>query len=170
MSREESMDVRSAQPGDLDGLLDLLDELDTFYDSPTSDARQQRAAQITAALFAADPPARALVAEDGGRLVAMASYSFLWPAAGATTSLWCKELFVSASHRRRGLGRQLLRALSRIASDRSCSRVEWTTERGNSEAIAFYDALGAPAQTDKVMFRLEGDHLASSASANTGHD
>jgi len=157
------MDIRAARPDDLDGLLDLLAEVDDFYGSPPTDSRGQRAAQVTAALLSAEPAAHALVAADGGRLVALASYSYLWPAAGTTTSLWCKELFVRAGHRRLGIGQLLLRELARIAIDRSCSRLEWTTERSNVDAMAFYAALGAPAQTDKVTFRLEGDHLASMA-------
>jgi len=161
-----SVEIRGARPDDIDGLLDLLDEVDEFYASPPTDTREQRRVEVSAALFAAEPAAHALVARDAGRLVAFASYSYLWPAAGTTTSLWCKELFVSASHRRRGLGRLLLSELARIAVDRSCSRVEWTTERGNGDAMAFYAALGAPAQGDKVMFRLEGDQLASMAATD----
>lgn len=35
-----------------------------------------------------------------------------------------------------------------------CSRVEWTADRDNDTALAFYRALGHEELTSKVMYRL----------------
>jgi GNAT superfamily N-acetyltransferase len=56
--------------------------------------------------------------------VGFASYSFLWPAAGLTQSLYLKELFVTAKARRQGVGQALMERLIDIAKKAGCSRVE----------------------------------------------
>ncbi len=42
---------------------------------------------------------------------------------------------------------------------RECSRVEWTTDAGNTGAQAFYEALGARPLISKVFYRMAGDDL-----------
>jgi ribosomal protein S18 acetylase RimI-like enzyme len=107
----------------------------------------ERAAQVRDALFGDPPLARALLAWDGEALAGLASYSFLWPAAGLTTSLYLKELHVAQAYRRTGLGKMLMDGLYEIASARGCSRVEWTTDTDNPAAQAFYEALGVKPKT-----------------------
>jgi GNAT superfamily N-acetyltransferase len=41
----------------------------------------------------------------------MASYSFLWPAAGVTRSLYLKELYVAQDWQRQGIGKLLMDSL-----------------------------------------------------------
>ena len=54
-----------------------------------------------------------------------------WPAAGLSTSLYLKELYVADTARRTGVATALMRGLYTIAAERGCSRVEWTTDEGN---------------------------------------
>lgn len=156
------VNVARAAEDDIDGLVMLFDEIDEFYGDPGEKDRERRSAQIREILFGDPPLAYLLVARDEGRVVALAAYSFLWPAAGTSASLYVKELFVSRTHRRQDIGRLLMRELSTIALARSCSRVEWTTERTNSAAMRFYEELNAPIEPDKVFFRVEGDQLVNS--------
>jgi ribosomal protein S18 acetylase RimI-like enzyme len=83
----------------------------------------------------------------------MAAYSFLWPAAGLTTSLYLKELYVGAAHRRAGVGRALMDGLGAIAARLGLSRVEWTTDTSNEGAQALYEALAAKPLTSKIFYR-----------------
>lgn len=142
-----------AQPGDEAAVAVLCAELDRFYGEEPEGTDGERAAQVRAALFADPPLARALLAWDGDALAGFASYSFLWPAAGLTSSLYLKELYVVESHRRTGLGRLLMDGLHEIAVARGCSRVEWTTDTGNPGAQAFYEALGARPKAGKIFYR-----------------
>jgi GNAT superfamily N-acetyltransferase len=105
------------------------------------------------------------LAWDGDRLVGLASYSFLWPAAGVTRSLYLKELYVVEQSRHRGIGRLLISELCRIALNNGCSRVEWTADTDNPVALSFYATLGVPPQSDKQMYRLDGDALTQMAGA-----
>lgn len=153
--------VGDATPDDLDGLIELFDEIDEYYGDPRNGDRDQREAQVRQVLFDNPPLANALVGRDGKGVVALAAYSFLWPAAGTSTSLFLKELFVSQTHRRQGVARLLMRELGVVASAKSCSRIEWTTERTNSAAMQFYSKLRAPVQPDRVFFRIQGAEFAN---------
>ena len=86
----------------------------------------------------------------------MAAYSFLWPAAGSSHSLFLKELYVRDSLRRQGVGKELMRELQRIAEDRpGCSRLEWMTDSENRGARSFYRELGLAEFDGKIVYRLE---------------
>lgn len=151
--------VTSASREDIDGVVKLFDEIDDFYGDPREKDRERRTKQVHETLFGEPPLAYALLAHEEGRVVGLAAYSFLWPAAGTSMSLYLKELFVSQSYRRRGIGRLLMRELAAVALARACSRLELTTDRTNADALGFYRDLGVPVQVDKVHFRLEGDRL-----------
>lgn len=145
--------VAPATLNDAEDLAALMVELDTYYQAPPVEGPAERVAQIQRLLFGPIPVASVLLARDGGQLVGMASYSYLWPATGVTHSLFLKELYVSTAARRRGVGRMLMEHLRTIAEEQGCSRVEWTTDQENTEAQTFYDALGAHLNHGKVFYR-----------------
>ena len=146
--------LADAAPADAGAIAGLLAELAVFYGGTPEGAPDERAEQVRAALFSDPPAARALLAWDGAALAGLASWSFLWPAAGLTRSLYLKELYVAQAYRRTGAGKLLMEGLYRIAADHSCSRVEWTTDTGNSGAQRFYESLGATPLTTKIFYRL----------------
>ncbi len=153
------MRVAHAAPGDEDAIASLCAELDESYGDTPQGTPGERAEQVRAALFGGPPSARALLAWDGATLAGFASYSFLWPAAGLTNSLYLKELYVAQAYRRAGLGQMLMQALYRIAADRGCSRVEWTTDQDNPGAQAFYETLGVKPRASKIFYRVGGEDL-----------
>ena len=133
------------------GLAELLGERDRFYGVSRSDPEL---ASIADALFGPVPAGRALVAVLDGVLAGLAAYSFLWPAAGVTRSLYLKELFVRATARRHGIGRLLMGELHAVAAEHRCSRVEWTADTDQPEAQRFYAALGAEVLETKLFYRV----------------
>jgi GNAT superfamily N-acetyltransferase len=137
----------------------LLDELDRFYGATEAEPAEQRMRHIREALFSSPPIAYALVAWEGERLIGLASYSFLWPAAGSTRSLYLKELYVAGACRGKGVGTLLMDGLRLVANEQGCSRVEWTADDDNPGAVRFYESLGYPPQPSKIFYRLEGDYL-----------
>lgn len=148
-------DLSRAEPGDAEAIAALCAEMDEFYGGKTAPI-ELRLSQIRAALFTDPPAAWALLAWEGSELAGLASYSFLWPAVGLTTSMYLKELYVAAAFRRLGIGSLLMQGLSGIVAERGCSRVEWTTDRDNPGAQAFYAALGAEPATSKLFYRVAG--------------
>jgi GNAT superfamily N-acetyltransferase len=145
--------LTDAAPDDAAAIASLLAELDTIYGDAPQGTQGERAAQVRAALFADPPAARALLAWDGPALAGLASWSLLWPAAGLTMSLYLKELYVAQAYRRAGAGKLLMEGLRRIAADRGCSRVEWTTDATNTAAQQFYESLGVKALPTKIFYR-----------------
>jgi GNAT superfamily N-acetyltransferase len=153
------MQLTEAAPADAPAIAVLLAELGTFYGETPEGTPDERAEQVRRVLSGDHPSARLLLAWGGPAawagpaLVGLASWSLLWPAAGLTTSLYLKELYVAQAHRHGGVGRLLMEGIYRIAAERGCSRVEWTTDTGNTRAQQFYESLGATPLPTKIFYR-----------------
>lgn len=153
------IDFRHAEPSDLSAVADLLLEVEEFYGATEFPPRQLWEKQIESAIFSSLPAGRVLLAVEAGESLGFASYSFMWPAVGVSSSLFLKELYVREAHRRRGIGVDLMARLHAIAIESGSSRVEWQTDSQNVEAREFYEKLGAVPMSGKVLFRSEGDDL-----------
>jgi GNAT superfamily N-acetyltransferase len=151
--------VADAVPGDEVAIAALCAELDEFYGDIPEGTPHERASLTRDILFGSPPLAYALVAWDGEAPAGFAAYSFLWPAAGLTASLYLKELYVLEAYRRTGVGQMLMDGLYEIARRRGLSRVEWTTDTSNPGAQAFYEARGVKPLTSKIFYRAAGEDL-----------
>lgn len=147
--------VAPAEPQHVDSLTVLFEEMDRHYGTTEFAPLDQRVSQIRHELFGETPAAYALLAWHGVDLVGMASYSFLWPAVGATRSLYLKELYVAERWQRHGIGKLLMDSLLAMAAKHHCSRVEWTTDRESEGARRFYATLGVPVNEGKLFYRVE---------------
>jgi len=151
-----TLTVEPAAERDVTGIAALIGEIAHHYGGadPGPDRHVSRVKEL---IFGERPDAHVLLARDADRLVGLAAFSFLWPAAGSTRSLYLKELYVRAADRRRGVGRLLMARVFEIAAASGCSRVEWTTERDNQDARRFYQRLGVPARPDKIFYRADAE-------------
>ena len=151
--------IRSAVIADCEAIAALLEEVDRYYGADQTQSTADRLPLIRDALFGTPPAAFALLAWSGDTLIGLASYSYLWPAAGVTRSLFLKELYVSETSRRHGIGRLLMAELCRMANASGCDRIEWTADTDNPVALRFYTTLGVPPSPSKQFYRLDGDDL-----------
>ncbi len=114
-------------------------------------------------LFGGRPAAEVLIAElDGGPAgfaVFFPSFSTFLGKAG----LYLEDLFVLPELRGRGVGRELLACLARIALARDCGRLEWSVLDWNEPAIRFYQRLGAEPMDGWTVNRVTGSALAALA-------
>lgn len=151
-----SVAIRPAGNRDVLAVAEMIEEIERFHGSTEIQPLAERQAQVEEALFGAPPMASALLAEDkAGGIAGLAAYSFLWPAAGSSHSLFLKELYVRDTLRRQGIGAQLMNELRALAAARpGCSRIEWMTDRDNPGARAFYRALGLAECDGKVIYRV----------------
>jgi GNAT superfamily N-acetyltransferase len=149
------IEIRPAQPEDVDAIAALAEEMDSYYGTPPTEPIAVRRNQINDVLFGTPPAAHALLAIDDRSAIGLASYSFLWPAVGLTRSLYLKELFITEPRRRDGVGTQLMQAILATASDNQCTRVEWTADDDNPAAQHFYGALGFEVLTSKRFHRAD---------------
>lgn len=151
--------LADAVPGNEEAIAVLCAEKNEFYGNSPQGTPSERAAQVHDALFTNPPLAHALLAWDADALAGFAMYSFVWPAIGLSASLYLKELFVAEEHRRSGTGKLLMGGIVRVAANRGCSRLEWTTDTDNPGAQAFYEALGAKPLTSKIFYRAAIDEV-----------
>ena len=139
--------VRRARPEDWLGVQALLREVDELHASlapayfrtaPRLDGEWRR--------LLLDPTAQALVALAGERPVGFLSVRIYDtptdPSVVPRRRGHVETLVVSAGHRRRGLGRQLLTEASRWARAQGAVEMVLTTWAGNTAADAFYERLG----------------------------
>jgi GNAT superfamily N-acetyltransferase len=147
--------ITSAEPEHAGAIAALLEEMRSFYGAAESESAQRRVQQVTEVLFGDLRGISALLAWDDTQLAGLAAYSFLWPAAGLTRSLYLKELYVGQAHRRRGVGQLLMEGLREVAARHRCSRLEWTADDDNAAARSFYAGLGVPVRTSKLFYRIE---------------
>ncbi|MEV4134025.1 N-acetyltransferase [Dactylosporangium sp. NPDC049742] len=148
--------VRHAEPSDAEAVATMIEEIERYYGATTIQPFEERLVQVKVALFGTPPLACCMLALAGGEVVGLAAYSFLWPAAGSTYSLFLKELYVRPEGRRLGTGTRLMQEVQAVAANRQeCSRVEWMTDRDNDGARAFYRDLGFEEFGGKVNYRVD---------------
>ncbi|WP_063796014.1 GNAT family N-acetyltransferase [Peterkaempfera griseoplana] len=146
-----ALQIHRATEDDAGIISTLIGEIEAYYGG---DGQPGDIDQIRLLLFGAQPVATVLLARDGGEVLGMASYTYLWPAAGASHSLYLKELFVREDGQRQGVGKAFMGELQAIAREAGCSRIEWTADLDNPPALGFYEALGVKRHEGKVFYRV----------------
>lgn len=155
--------IRTAEPGDVNALHDLVVELAVYEREP--DAVEATVAQMTSTFFPPDsePRVHALVADVDETVVGMAIWYVTYSTWLGRHGVWLEDLFVSPTERASGIGTALLTALAGIVADRGYGRLEWWVLRWNEPSIGFYESLGAKPMDEWRHYRLDGLELASLA-------
>ena len=65
-------------------------------------------------------------------------------------------------------GEKMMRAAAALAVEWGCCRFDWTAEKDNVRALAFYDRLSAQRVDEKVYFRAVGTDLLRLAGTGPG--
>jgi len=110
-------------------------------------------------MFGANPMAEAVIGYSGDQAVGFALFFHTFSTFLGAPSLYLEDLFVLPEWRGKGLGRQLLSYLARLAADRGCQRLEWAVLDWNEPSIGFYKGLGAVPQDEWTTYRLSGEAL-----------
>jgi len=118
---------------------------------------------LRASLFGARPAAEVLVAELDGKPAGFAVFFPSFSTFLGKAGLYLEDLFVLPDLRGRGVGRELLACLARLALERDCGRLEWSVLDWNEPAIRFYQRLGAEAMDGWTVNRVTGAPLAALA-------
>lgn len=161
--------IRRATPADVPDITDMIYELADYQK-----AREEctvSAAQIGEALFGDGASAFAHVAvedSDGtDEVVGMALWFRNFSTWDGAHGIYLEDLYVKPSRRGSGHGKALLAALAEECTANGYTRLSWSVLNWNSSSIAFYESLGADAQTEWTTYRLTGDPLdALAAQAN----
>lgn len=151
------MPIRSAAAADVPDILRLIKAL-AEYEKLSHEVVATEAA-LAQALFGPRPAAEVLLAEQDGRSVGFALFFQNFSTFLGKPGIYLEDLFVEPVFRGRGIGRDLLRAIARLAVERGCGRFEWAVLDWNAPAIGFYRSLGARPLDDWTVMRLTGEAL-----------
>ncbi len=149
--------LRPARPEDATTLVALIRELAAF--EHLSHLVEVTPADLTRQLFGPRPSAEAVVAEQARQIVGFALFFTNFSTFLGRPGLYLEDLYVQPAHRGSGLGRALLGHLGRLAVERGCGRFEWAVLDWNTNAIGFYEKMGATVMPDWRICRLSGDAL-----------
>jgi GNAT superfamily N-acetyltransferase len=151
--------IRVASSTDVPVILELVRELAAYEREP--DAVETTEAMLQEALFGPSPVASCHLAELDGEVVGFALWYVTFSTWKGRAGLWLEDLFVRPSARGHGLGKALLQALAGICVERSYARFEWWVLDWNVDAQGFYSSLGARAEDEWTVWRLDGEALAA---------
>jgi ribosomal protein S18 acetylase RimI-like enzyme len=146
------IEARDATIEDVAGIYALARELaETVGDStPTEEAVRSRLEELLD-----EPGARVLVAENEVGLVGGVSFWIKPDLAHGDTVVEVPMLVVAEDHRRSGVGKLLMKAVSNIASENGASQIELVATSANVAAREFYRSLGF-VEADVVSLEFVG--------------
>ena len=122
--------IRVLGPGDEGVLQNVAQEV---FDNPINPALTKE--------FLEDRHHHIAVAVDDGCVVGFASaVDYIHP--DKSRELWINEVGVAPSHRGKGLGKAVLRALLEVGRAKGCQTAWVLTDRGNPGAMALYISVG----------------------------
>jgi GNAT superfamily N-acetyltransferase len=155
------LNIRPATRGDAPVIASLVREL-ADYEKLLDDAKAT-AADFLREIESPNPVIHVLIAEWDGSPCGFALYFFNFSTFVGRPGLYLEDLFVRPAQRKHGIGRALLRALARIASQRGCGRMEWAVLDWNEPALRFYKSLDARQMNEWIIHRLTPVEIAKLA-------
>ncbi|MFA6728287.1 MAG: GNAT family N-acetyltransferase [Prevotella sp.] len=96
---------------------------------------------------------RAVIAEEDGKSVGLLLYYYTFSTFRGVIGLFIEDLIVSKSHRKRGIGKELLDISLELAGS---GYVEWKCLRYNISAQKFYDTISGKYLDEWMTYRKEG--------------
>ncbi len=149
--------VRPARPDDA-GLIHAMVHALAVYEH-LEDEVEASQETLTRDLFGPRPRVFCDLAESDGEAVGIAIWVYNYSTFQGRHGIWLEDLFVLPEARGKGAGRALLQTLAQRCRSEGLGRLEWAVLNWNAPSIAFYDSLGAGAQTEWTTRRLTGEAL-----------
>ena len=161
-----SVSIRPVRPGEAALVFAFVRELAEYERLLGSvDATE---AMIDAALFGQRPRVFCDIAEWQDEPAGFALWFPNFSSFRGRHGLYLEDLYVRPAHRRRGIGRALLRHLARRCVAEGWARFEWSVLDWNAPSIAFYQSLGADLLAEWTVCRLTGAALTRLAQPGAG--
>lgn len=149
--------IREATAKDARCIYDFIVELAAFEKAEHEVLTSPEELRVT--LFGPQSKACALICELDGRSIGYAIYYFTFSTWLGKQGIYLEDLYVQPEQRGVGAGKALFRQVAKIGVANHCGRYEWAVLGWNSDAIDFYEAMGAEAQDEWTIYRLHGDAL-----------
>lgn len=152
-----SLIIREAGPGDGAVLHAMARELASHHGHAAGFTA--RPEDFEAFLAAPQPVGGALIAQWEGAPAGSAVWHRSFSSFKGREMIYLEDIFVLPAVRSRGIGRELLRAVARLALTRGAASVGWLMMDWNEEARAFYLSAGADVEEHFCYCSLSGAAL-----------
>lgn len=149
--------IRDATVEDSATILGFIKELAVF--EKAEHEVHATLSDIERTLFGDTSTVHAVIGEVGTETTCMAVYFYNYSTWLGKNGLYLEDLYVSPTHRGRGMGRAMLAHLARIAIEKDCGRFEWSVLDWNEPAIQLYESVGAVKQSEWIGYRVAGNAL-----------
>jgi GNAT superfamily N-acetyltransferase len=156
VTAQGTLTIRPALAADVGVVLRLIRELADYEKSLHRVLANEEL--LRDSLFGESRRAEAVLGEVGEEAVAFAVFYHSFSTYLGRHCLHLEDLYVRPDRRGSGIGRILLAYLTRVAKDRRCALMEWSSLAWNETAKQFYLHLGAEAE-ERWMYRLSGKSL-----------
>ena len=150
-------EIKEATENDLELILMFIKELAMF--EKLSDKVTATTDTLKQSLFSENKIAEAIIGYYNNLPVAFAIYFHNFSTFVGKKGLYLEDLYVKPDLRGKGLGKEMLLYLVRLAKERDCGRFEWAVLDWNTSAIQFYKSLGAEPMNEWTIFRLDADAI-----------
>ncbi|TMO47914.1 GNAT family N-acetyltransferase [Pseudoalteromonas ruthenica] len=153
--------IRDAVINDVPLIYHFINQLAIYEKEP--DAVTATEQDIERTLFGEGATAHSVICFDSeapdAEPIGFAVYFFNYSTWLGRNGLYLEDLYVSEDKRGRGAGKALMQFLARRAIEKDCGRFEWVVLDWNKPAIDFYESIGAQAQGEWIIYRLDGEQL-----------
>lgn len=153
-----TLSIRPARPDEAGLVLDFIRALAEY--EKLADHVVATEAEIVAALFGENPKAFCNIAEWNGEPAGFAVWFYTYSTFSGRHGIWLEDLFVHPQFRGQGIGKALIAALAKRCVDEGLPRLAWWVLNWNEPSRVFYRSLGAKAQDEWTVKRLDGEALA----------
>jgi GNAT superfamily N-acetyltransferase len=152
-----SVSIRPARADEAGLVLNFIRELAIYEKLP--DAVIATEAEIAASLFGEQPRVFCDIAEWEGEPAGFAVWFYTYSTFSGRHGIWLEDLFVREAQRGRGIGKAMMAGLARRCVDEGLTRLAWWVLNWNEPSRVFYRSLGAKAQDEWTVKRLDGQAL-----------
>lgn len=146
----ETVHIRLVQIEDMPQLIKLC-AAHAAYEQAAYDPAG-KADRLAEALFCQPAKLFCLVAEQAGRLLGFLTYMEQYATWDAAAYIYMDCLYLDEAARNQGLGKRLVERMVREARHMGCDLIQWQTPAFNTDAIRFYNRLGATAKSKERFF------------------
>ncbi|WP_353186905.1 GNAT family N-acetyltransferase [Bosea sp. (in: a-proteobacteria)] len=150
--------IRPVRPGEAGLVLSFVREL-AEYEKLLHEVVASEA-DIAESLFGENPRVFCDIAEWDGEPVGFALWFYTYSTFRGRHGIWLEDLFVRPGQRGRGIGKALMARLAKRCVDEDLPRLAWWVLNWNEPSRVFYRSIGAKAQDEWTVKRLEGEALA----------
>lgn len=149
--------IRPATPNDIGLILQFIRDLAEYEREPQAVTATE--ADLARDGFGVNPKFRVVIAEWEGRPAGFALFFYNYSTWLGRPGLYLEDLFVRPEFRGKGIGKNLLLYLARLAVQENCGRFQWQVLDWNTPSMKFYESLGARVMKEWLTMRVEGEAL-----------